>query len=73
MINREVLISSTLMLVFFTTIVFGALMPFFIKFFQSLDITDETKVLNTEHHYIELDTLKTGVEFGYLHPNFSSE
>lgn len=32
--NREVMISSTLVLVFFTTIVFGALMPSIVNFFK---------------------------------------
>jgi hypothetical protein len=33
-INRDVFISTTLILVFFTTIVFGALMPWAVKFFS---------------------------------------
>lgn len=59
------------MLVFFTTIVFGALMPFFITFFKSLDKEDP----NT--NYIQLhdveERISTGVKFDYLHPNFSPE
>ena len=56
------------MLVLFTTIVFGALMPFFIKYFTSLDApTDQ------EHKYVELEPLDAGVQFDYLHPNFSQE
>ena len=67
---REVLISSTLMLVLFSTIVFGALMPMFIKFFSSLDHEETNEV---DNHYIELGELNQGVEFDYLHPNFSQE
>ena len=36
-LNKEILPSSTLILVFFTTIVFGALMPFLINLMKSLD------------------------------------
>jgi sodium/hydrogen exchanger 8 len=32
--NRHVLITSTLILVFFTTVVFGALMPMIVKYFK---------------------------------------
>jgi hypothetical protein len=61
-VNKEVLISSTLMLVFFTTIVFGAFMPLFIKFFKSLDKEpiDLDVQLEDDH-----ETL-----FDLLHPNF---
>jgi hypothetical protein len=60
--NKEVLISSTLLLVFFTTIVFGALMPIFIKFFKSFDEKTETA---DEHHQVENPPL-----FDLIHPNF---
>jgi sodium/hydrogen exchanger-like protein 3 len=40
--NRSVLISSTLVLVFFTTIVFGAVMPTVVKYFKK----EEEKNLN---------------------------
>jgi hypothetical protein len=53
------------MLVLFTTIVFGALMPVFIKFFSSLDA-------KSNDHYIEMERIES-VDFGYLHPNFSKE
>ena len=36
-LNKEILRSSTFILVFFTTIVFGALMPFLINLMKSLD------------------------------------
>ncbi len=34
LVNRDVFISTTLLLVFFTTIVFGALMPWAVKYFS---------------------------------------
>ena len=47
-------------------------MPMFIKFFTSLDAQEKTN--QEEHKYVELDTLShAGVEFDYLHPNFSPE
>jgi hypothetical protein len=59
------------MLVFFTTIVFGALMPFAIKFFKSFD-EKEKNVESTQ--YIELKHLNSDKErYSYLHPNFSNE
>ncbi len=47
-------------------------MPMFIKFFTSLDSPEKN---NQEgHNYVELDTLShAGVEFDYLHPNFTPE
>jgi NhaP-type Na+/H+ or K+/H+ antiporter len=68
-LNKEVLISSTLILVFITTIVFGALMPMFIKFFNSFDV--DKRKLNTEHD----EKVKEEEEelFNFLHPNFSKE
>lgn len=59
------------MLVLFTTIVFGALMPMFIKFFKTLDKKTET-LISDGHEYIELDNLSE-VQFGYMHPNFTVE
>jgi hypothetical protein len=53
------------MLVLFTTIVFGALMPVFIKFFSKLDDL-------SNDDYAEMQHLQS-VDFGYLHPNFSNE
>ena len=58
------------MLVFFTTIVFGALMPALINFFKSFD--DKTTAVAT-HQYVELDNLNQSMDFDYLHPNFSTE
>jgi hypothetical protein len=54
--------------VFFSTIVFGALMPFFIKFFKKFD--EEETGLN----YVELTSQSaTELKFEYQHPNFSQE
>lgn len=64
-LNKEVLVSSTLILVFFTTIVFGALMPMFIKFFNSFD-KDHNEV-NREHLSKENETEDL---FSFIHPNF---
>jgi NhaP-type Na+/H+ and K+/H+ antiporter len=69
LVNKQVLVNSTLILVFFTTIIFGALMPFLIKFFKSYD-TPEEKALNAktdEHHEIDEEL------FTYMHPNFIEE
>ena len=59
------------MLVLFTTIVFGAMMPMLIKFFKTLDKKAITQV-SEGHEYIELDNLNE-MQFGYMHPNFTSE
>lgn len=70
--NKEVLVSSTLILVFFTTIVFGALMPFFVKFFQSFDKVEagsEALVNNHDHAHNENEEKF----YNFLHPNFSEE
>lgn len=66
--NKEVLISSTLILVFFTTIVFGALMPIFIKFFKSLDSKD--KNVEVIHEANDYKNEEDEVLFDFLHPNF---
>ena len=63
------LISSTLMLVLFTTIVFGALMPKFIQFFSSLDKKEE----GLEENLHEMKELEGEIQFDYLHPNFTQE
>lgn len=57
------------MLVLFTTIVFGAMMPKFITFFQGLD-NSET---NQNEDYHELKEMENAVNFDYLHPNFTTE
>jgi len=69
--NKEVLVSSTLILVFFTTIVFGALMPFLIKFFQSFDSVDNSQTVVTHNYHNHTE----GEEqlYDFMHPNFSEE
>jgi hypothetical protein len=63
------------MLVLFTTIVFGALMPKFIQFFQSMDKDqnqtnkDEYNNNNQSQHEHEDE----GINYDYLHPNFTNE
>lgn len=71
-LNKEVLISSVLILVFFTTIVFGALMPMFIKFFKSLDRGASTAQIEASHSH-HSDKEEEEVLFDFLHPNFTEE
>lgn len=61
---KEVLISSTLILVFLTTICFGAVMPFAIKLFKSFDKDDEIIAEHHEEHH------ENGL-VDFIHPNFS--
>ena len=74
-LNRDILLSTTLSLVFISTIVFGALMPYFIKFWKSFDKakypdTEENKELS----YADLDDESNEeVRFSYLHPNFDNK
>jgi len=69
--NKQILINSTLILVFFTTIIFGALMPFLIKFFKSFDDkTEELDLHKPEHH---AETNAEEELFTYMHPNFIKE
>lgn len=63
------MVSSTLALVFFSTIVFGALMPALIKLFKSFDKDNS----NSDHNYVSMGSFSSDVKFDYLHPNFSSE
>jgi hypothetical protein len=73
--NDEVLISTTLILVFVTTIVFGALMPSVIKNYKEVDIiTKESKKessykLLSEDHQESFVTSKETLMFSYSHPN----
>lgn len=68
---KEVLISSTLILVFLTTICFGAIMPFAIKFFKSLD---KEEGLIAEAHDGHATQPNEGEEeknlIDFSHPNF---
>ncbi len=65
--NKAVLVNTTLILVFFTTIVFGALMPFFIKFFKSFDGASQTLHAEAEEQHEAHEI------FTYMHPNFIEE
>ena len=70
-LNKDILLSTTLSLVFISTIVFGALMPYFIKFWKSFG----TQVESEKLEYINLDSSieNESVRYSYLHPNFDNE
>ena len=69
-LHKEILVSSTLILVFFTTIVFGALMPLMINLMKKLDGPDEVQdVIEPKNP----DNLLACEHFNFLHPNFSEE
>ena len=76
-LNRDILLSTTLSLVFISTIVFGALMPYFIAFFKSLNKNKNIKEFEKkkESKKEELDTSRPDDEFrfSYLHPNFDNK
>jgi NhaP-type Na+/H+ or K+/H+ antiporter len=76
-LNRDILLSTTLSLVFFSTIVFGALMPYFISFFKSLDKNKNIKEIEEgeSKKEEELDRSRPEDEFrfSYLHPNFDNK
>jgi hypothetical protein len=69
---KEVLISSTLILVFLTTICFGAIMPFAIKFFKSFDKEEEliTEV-NHSHKNPNNHEEEPSKMVDFSHPNFN--
>ena len=70
-LNRDILLSTTLSLVFISTIVMGALMPYFITFFKSFN---KNKGQEKEHKE-ELEKSRSDDEFrfSYLHPNFDNK
>ena len=68
--HKEILVGTTLILVFFTTIVFGALMPIMINLMKKLDPPDEKEEIVQP---INPDQLLTCEHFNFLHPNFSEE
>ena len=75
-LNRDRLLSTTLSLVFISTIVFGALMPYFINFFKSFNKTYKEGEENKKE--LELDEHSTNMvddefRFSYLHPNFDNK
>ena len=66
--NRDIIISGTLVLVFVSTIFFGALMPFIIKFFKSFDSLSDKMLKKIQK--------MEGIEqksFPFLHPNYQLE
>ena len=69
-LHKEILVGSTLILVFFTTIVFGAIMPLMINFMKKLDGPEEKQDIIEPKHP---DNLLTCEHFNFLHPNFSEE
>ena len=69
-LHKEILVGSTLILVFFTTIVFGALMPVMINFMKKLDGPEERPTIIEQKHP---DNLLTCEHFNFLHPNFGEE
>ena len=75
-LNRDILLSTTLSLVFISTIVFGALMPYFINFWKSFEKKKkpEENKENKELDYVDLDDeANEEVRFSYLHPNFDNK
>ena len=71
-LNRDILLSTTLSLVFITTIICGALMPYFIKFWKSFDKkTYGDMIEHQDKDYSSLnDESIVDSRFSYLHPNF---
>ena len=69
-VHKEILVGTTLILVFFTTIVFGALMPIMINLMKKLDKPEENKDVVVPENP---DKLLKCEHFNFLHPNFSEE
>ena len=77
-LNRDILLSTTLSLVFISTIVFGALMPYIIKFWRGFEekkiSEDEDKIQSLNYvnldHEDNINNPNESVRFSYLHPNF---
>ncbi len=76
--NDEVLVSTTLIMVFVTTIIFGALIPLVIRYYKKVDLEmnippDEINghkllIENINHH--REDNYSHGTfEYTYSHPN----
>ena len=70
-VHKEIIVGTTLILVFFTTIVFGALMPIMINLMKKLDPPEENK--NEMIIQKSPDKLLSCEHFNFLHPNFSEE
>ena len=71
--NKEVLISSTLILVFFTTVFFGALMPLMIRLLKKLDKDDSNQVGLISPIIDQGKPDLTCENFSFVHPNFSTK
>ena len=72
-LNKEILRSSTLILVFFTTIVFGALMPFMINIMKKLDPPEDEYSKYMIEEFPDPDKLLQCDVFNFVHPNFSQK
>ena len=70
-LHKEILVTSTLILVFFTTIVLGAMMPLLINLMKKLDFDDDSnnELVNIKNP----DDLLKCDEFTFIHPNFSEK
>ena len=77
-LNRDILLSTTLSLVFISTIVMGALMPFFISFFKSFNKKNDYDAIIPEKDETKKEDLDESrpddeFRFSYLHPNFDNK
>ena len=77
-LNRDILLSTTLSLVFISTIVMGALMPFFISFFKSFNKKNDYDTIVPEKDETKKEDLDESrpddeFRFSYLHPNFDNK
>ena len=73
-LNRDILLSTTLSLVFISTIVFGALMPYFIAFFKSFNKNEKPEEEEKKEELLEYSNLNDNeFRFSYLHPNFDNK
>ena len=77
-LNRDILLSTTLSLVFISTIVMGALMPFFISFFKSFNKKNDYDSIVPEKDETKKEDLDDSrpddeFRFSYLHPNFDNK
>ena len=76
-LNRDILLSTTLSLVFISTIVMGALMPYFIAFFKSFLKTEKEGLVKKDEKEIQYSNLtdeeNNEFRFSYLHPNFDNK
>ena len=68
--HKEIIVGTTLILVFFTTIVFGAIMPLMINVMKKLDPPEENNNVIVPQNP---DKLLACEHFNFLHPNFSEE